>query len=280
MTFRDWPPPREHTLKRTGKPTFKKPKKPRNHGGGPFTDPTDIAGLQLWMDGQDLSTMWQDTAKTIAVTGDFDPIKAWVDKSANAFDYLENTNPPVYRLSGINGTAAPKFDESDFLVGPHSTNLQFGTGALTFMGVVNFFTLRVNTNANVIFSKGGGNYEFIDYDVAAPSSQLTTLQGFDDTKVETTANTVANVPYLYGFTRAAAAGACQYYRDGVAKDSYTDTGNTSVDATVTTIGRTTAGTLNLTMHGWIGDLVLYDSELGTADLNRLVTFFKARWGIT
>lgn len=60
-------------------------------GGGGFS-PADINDLQLWLDANDASTLFQDTAKTTSASSNNDPIGCWADKSGNGFDHDQSTN--------------------------------------------------------------------------------------------------------------------------------------------------------------------------------------------
>jgi len=65
-TFRNWPPPSEITVKRTGKPTFKKPKKPKRNGStelvlDTFTDTNGVALTAHTPDVDSVGTGWVQT---------------------------------------------------------------------------------------------------------------------------------------------------------------------------------------------------------------------------
>lgn len=56
----------------------------------------------LWIDPSDLSTMWQDSAKTTTVAADGDPVGYIADKSGNGFYFEQGTSSqrPTYRTDG------------------------------------------------------------------------------------------------------------------------------------------------------------------------------------
>jgi len=83
----------------------------------PFS-PRDIAGLQLWLDFSDVSTLFQDSAKTNPVASDGDVIGAAEDKSDNGNDALQSTTSkkPLYKTGIQNGLSIGRFDGTeDFL---------------------------------------------------------------------------------------------------------------------------------------------------------------------
>ena len=46
--------------------------------------PSDVAGLALWLDASDLSTLFTDSARTTPVASSGDPVGGWADKSGNS----------------------------------------------------------------------------------------------------------------------------------------------------------------------------------------------------
>ena len=96
--------------------------------------PTDLTGLQLWLDANDASTLFQDAAKT-TVAGDGDVVGAWADKSGQGNDATQTTTAAKPLLdTDVLGTgfSGIKFDAADdFLSFP-----KFGLTAITIYAVV------------------------------------------------------------------------------------------------------------------------------------------------
>ena len=82
--------------------------------GGEFL-PNEIANLEIWLDANDISTLWQDSAKTTPVTADSDVVGAWEDKSGNGNDLTQVTtaNKPLYKTGQANGKAVIRGDGTD-----------------------------------------------------------------------------------------------------------------------------------------------------------------------
>lgn len=61
-----------------------------------------LAGLTVWYDPSDLTTLFQDAAMTLPVSTDGDPVGCIVDKSGNGHHALQSnsTNKPVFRSDG------------------------------------------------------------------------------------------------------------------------------------------------------------------------------------
>ncbi len=87
--------------------------------------PTDIAGLQLWLDFSDITTLFLDAAKTMPVTADGDVIGAVEDKSGNGNDATQATtaNKPLHKTAIQNSLSIGRFDGvNDILVTPSITH--------------------------------------------------------------------------------------------------------------------------------------------------------------
>ena len=80
--------------------------------------PNKIAGLQLWLDANDASTLFQDAAKTTAA-GNGDVVGAWAYKSGQVNDVTQATTAKkaLYKLNQINGLPALDFDGLDDFLG-------------------------------------------------------------------------------------------------------------------------------------------------------------------
>jgi hypothetical protein len=71
--------------------------------------PTNIPGLQLWVDATDISTLWQDKAKTSQVSANGQMVLCWEDKSGQGNDLTADSNGPLYATSGINSNGSLEF---------------------------------------------------------------------------------------------------------------------------------------------------------------------------
>ena len=80
-----------------------------------ISSPTDIAGLKLWIDFSDISTLYTDSAKTTPVTSDGDVIGAAADKSGEGNDFIQETTAkkPLYKTGIQNLLSIARFDGTD-----------------------------------------------------------------------------------------------------------------------------------------------------------------------
>lgn len=130
--------------------------------------PTSIAGLQLWLDGSDITTLFTDSAKTTPVTSDGDVVGAWADKSGNGNDVLQTTtaNKPLYKVNIKNNKSALLFDGiSDYLVNaftqlsqPYNVIIVAQMNASIVNNGVSAYLFDGNdvTNRNLIFKDASG----------------------------------------------------------------------------------------------------------------------------
>lgn len=77
-----------------------------------------IPSLNRWYDASDISTLWQNADRNIAVSSDNDPIGAWDDKSGNNNHLTQSTSTsrPTYKATMHNSMGGVQFI-TDFLTG-------------------------------------------------------------------------------------------------------------------------------------------------------------------
>jgi len=84
---------------------------------GPFS-PSSIAGLQLWLDASDFTTLFTDSAGSTPATADGDPVGRWADKSGNSNHTIQadGTKKPLLKVNILNGKNIIRNDGvNDFL---------------------------------------------------------------------------------------------------------------------------------------------------------------------
>ncbi len=81
--------------------------------------PTKISGLQLWLDANDSSTLFQSSDGTLPATSDGDPLGFWADKSGSSRNAIQTdgTKKPLVRKNILNGKSGIRADGvNDYLL--------------------------------------------------------------------------------------------------------------------------------------------------------------------
>lgn len=76
--------------------------------------PSSIAGLQLWLDASDSTTLFTDSAGSTPATADGDPVGRWADKSGNTAHALQTdgVQKPALKLAIKNGKSVCRFNST------------------------------------------------------------------------------------------------------------------------------------------------------------------------
>ena len=135
-------------------------------GGGGFS-PLDIDGLTLWLDGSDITTLYQDNAKTTPVTADGQVVGAMADKSLNGRDVLQATaiNKPLYKAAIQNGLSVVRFDGANDYLKASPFTLNQPTFLFIVVKVLSGVENRYYHDGNALDQMGGmqrvagANYE-------------------------------------------------------------------------------------------------------------------------
>src|SRR4051794_12858250 len=77
--------------------------------------PKQLPGLVRWLDVSDLSTLFQDSARTTVVGNDSDPLGGATDKSGQGNHFIQATagKRPIYKTGILNGKPSLRFDGVD-----------------------------------------------------------------------------------------------------------------------------------------------------------------------
>jgi len=112
-----------------------------NLDGSPDASDTN---LKLWFDSSDISTLYQDVAGTIPVTGDGDLVRLWQDKSlsANHVSQATDNRRPRYTTNVLNGLPALRMSRP---AADQNTNLQSTVSPVT--GNSDRTVISIYTNA-------------------------------------------------------------------------------------------------------------------------------------
>lgn len=235
--------------------------------------PSDISDLQIWLDGSDTSYLFQDSAKTTAVTSDNDPIGCWADRSGNGYDHIQATS--VNRPTLDTGTMSLNSINFDRTV--DSGAGQFLQNASTKDTITIFIVMQsTSTAAGVYFGFGltyNGYFIFNSANttnyVTAPGGQYRTV-GDSYTAPATNTSTILTGD-LVQFVRK---NGTQYAMNS----PYTYTGGSG--------GGTYVGRRGLTPNshapylGNIGEIITYDRRLSSSEIGEVEAYLSNKWSIT
>ena len=224
--------------------------------------PTNIAGLQLWLDANDASTLFQDAAKT-TLAGNGDVVGAWADKSGQGNDATQATtsNKPKVSAAAIGGLNAVLGDATDDVMG-------ISVGPLTnetIFAVVK----RTITNVSGVVIAAGNPYKLV-FGTAGNVVRFSYNGLFNEVNsgfVELNGN-------IY-----------RHIYDGTANKLSVNNGAEAIlvvasgGHTFTTIFSQTAGG-GLTLQGSIGELLVYNSGLSIANVALVENYLSNKWSIT
>lgn len=138
-------------------------------GGAAAFSPTDIAGLQIWLD-----------ASQIVGLNDGDAVATWSDLSGNGYNATQGTasKRPTYQTSEINGKPCVRFDGVDdflrcssFSQAQPLTVLCVGnsiSGGRFFDGATSRLLIGYQGGTDVIFFAGTVNAQFSGYALPWP----------------------------------------------------------------------------------------------------------------
>ena len=235
--------------------------------GGGFTDPSDIAGLAVWLDAGTLSL------------ADADPVTTWADQSGNGRDFTQATSAqkPTYKTAIVNGEPVVRFDGTDdVVVGP---NLSALTAATAFL-VVKIDTEppgNINQTGLWDFGTHTGSGRATHY----PFTDSNVYDGFGSTARKSTGNPTAALTSWRIYEVKTVSGEWTSRVDGV--QHFTTATNTVGFTTAVRIGESWSNDTPATRYyldGDVAEFILYNSGLGTTDAGNVRSYLGTKYGIT
>jgi hypothetical protein len=230
-----------------------------------------IAGLQLWLDASDASTLFDATTGGYAVAAD-GAVARWEDKSGNARHATQDTSQsrPIRKLSVQNGLGGLRFDGSnDFL----TTATGYHTSDVTIFVVAK----RSSGETDALFQSG--NSTGLGYTVADSF-----VSSFDNCYARGVANGQVGSVLPGTSWRAISvtytAGTRKVYIQGVLSDteSFTITAPNVANGIATWIG--TADFAGSNLNGDIGEMIAYNAVLSDTDRAAVEQYLISKWAIT
>ena len=248
---------------------------PYRFAGAGFTDPTDIAGLDLWLDASDSSTLFDATTGG-STPADDATVARWEDKSANANHCSQNNSAirPRRRVSEVNG-----LDTVDFGGGSDELN---GTSDLTSRQS-DEKTVFVVTSADV----AGITFPFCLYaNIGTANGQTGAVsceigyrtKSYTWSSTTPVSTTGASIISLTQASTGDLHAAVSMWLDGTSVTRTSGTDGTLTDlSNPYVVGESGTGG---NYDGDVCEIIVYDTELSTADRESVETYLADKWGIT
>lgn len=231
--------------------------------------PTDLAGLQLWLDADDASTFSYSSGSVVS---------QWNDKSTNAYHFTQATvaNQPTRNTNQQNGRAVVTFNVDSLA----NTTLNWGGSNSTVFwvgkeddpagqGFQNLFT--TGTGATGQWSYGimanfvGNTYGIFDIGQGATSLGFTPTGTNADVMAFTSAGVTGTATVTVSSFKNGTAGA----------------GNPYTSATTTTSAAgavlSAAAATSEPYYGTVCEVIVYNSQLSTTDRNKVEDYLKTKW---
>lgn len=241
-------------------------------------EPTDISGLQLWLDGQDYTKLFYQNNCTTAAT-DGGKVGCWKDKSTSNNDFINDVhddNKPIYRQadSNLGSKSVLEFEGSDDYLFRNGS-LVSGASDRTIFIVVKADTVSAN-EAVLSLSKPAGDGSTFDIDGEVGVSVK------NDTAKKWTGSPVTGNYYIMTI-QSAAGGATKdvtYYRNGTLKTASTAGGSEGINTAINTaqLGRNADD--DKYFDGRIAEVIVYNKTLDVVDRGRIEQYLSSKYLIT
>lgn len=235
---------------------------PPNAAPAPFS-PTDIAGLQMWLDGSDATKMFTGTyadrlTATANPTTNGDPLCRWEDKSGNANHWYCNADGtrPTYALTAtlnsLTGNTLGRWDRPTV-----------GGSATTWY---------------IVHKYDGSNPAFAQL-CSKPASFMTLAMASSlSGRLSFVRDNVALIDS--GFAQGTSARVYRVEFDGSLSTYWTlATGTQTVRQQVGAVGLTPPSAAFLNAPGQIYDVYVWNKILSTDEKTSIQTYIANKWGI-
>lgn len=233
------------------------------------------AGMVLWLDGNDISTMWTTSdCTTTRVTASGNSVGCWQDKSRIGNNATQATggNQPVYTTNIINSKPVVRFTSSsnNYMTSPVN---------------IDYASMPNSTIFTVYQNRGGGGYQSLwggdngGYDRFAFTSGYCSLgSGTSFACVPMVGNTATSL-ILTAIMKNGVSNGSTGWLNGTLGVTYTENHNSGDSTTI--IGN--AGSAGITYGQYanadIAEMNIYYRALSTQEKCDMETYYGLKWGI-
>lgn len=238
--------------------------------------PLTIAGLFMWFDFGDPSTLYVDNLTT-TVSSDGDAIYAIRDKSGNGYNATQSTlgYRPLYKVNIKNGLSAGLGDGSD----DHllTANIQYPQ---QYTVVALFNRTGGDTNGGAIGCDDGGSADTRQYqlrydNVSTPNTlQFITFNSDDAPFTDSQPATIANFNICIGVRSYSY---CQAFVNGQSNGYTATTGTPAAIGNRQTVLFSSTKTTSQNLGGYVCECILYNRQLTNEEIKKIEDYLNRRW---
>lgn len=255
--------------------------------GGSFL-PTDLPDLELWLDANDINTLFVDDAKVTPVASDADYVGCWVDKSTNAYEFTQDVEgtKPRYKTNIQNSKPVVRGDGFEELSNGTVANWKFLTDGTGCTIIVVYRTVTPIGSSMALLGNATGS----------PGIAILATSSPDHANAIYWLNDSGTVAYL-------AADADDYPENtwtigqydieyGLGGDDITffNLGTSVASGETTGVPSTSNPADEFQIFGWgadssrldgdIAEVIICSSILSSGDRSDVTTYLSDKWGIT
>lgn len=233
----------------------------------PITDPTDIAGCELWL-----------AADNIVGYVNGDPLSSWDDESGQGNDFVDpivGLYPPTYQTNELNGLPVVRFDSSGVGNSPQGLRgpLFFMTGKTA--GEV-FVVIKINNDPPVstarsgLWAIGSGSTTHYPYDADG-----VVYDSWGTSSRKTTVNPTPSLASQFRiYNVSSASGDWTSRLDGSQiYNTATNTVGWASDVGATYLGSSGGASLD----GDVAEIIIYDSVLSSGDRTDVESYLNTKY---
>ena len=260
----------------------------------PFS-PATVAGLQLWLDASDASTLFDATTGGSAVAAD-GGVARWQDKSGNARHATQGTsgNRPLRKTSVQGGRDVLRFDGSNDCLSIASSAAAFkflhAEDATVFM-VAKAGTVANPQTVYSLLATGTAtslqpNYVLMyeDRDVLSANDWARLfIAGGEDVVISNvtgfTANTYKLVTAISKPTASGSQRSALRTNGGAATSNNAEAGSRSTSNAMADLNIGSTSSPALHFSGDLCEVVIYNAALSDADRSAVESYLMSKWGI-
>ncbi len=234
------------------------------------------AGLQVWLDASDSSSVFQDVGATVsATTNSF--IKVWKDKSGNGYDVfsMSASQDPTYKVDGVSGNYFIEYDGVDDVLALPDGAYASGTEITVIVYFVHYnpgsgcCQYIINKEQNTVLRT------FQLYTGASGATVFAREDAGSTAYLVNAGSATANTPLMYTAVVDSSGGQKTYHGSTQMGVNAGGTGSLYVSSNPTYIGNSPAGTS--AMDGGFFEILIYDRALTASEIGQIESYLQGKW---